>query len=70
MQLTDKEKEICKVYSMRIDGFVNCKQCPLVIDHHYVLCLANAQPEDEEDFREEIEAVRKKIEEAPATRGM
>lgn len=42
MKLTAKEKEICKKYSRRDDsGFVNCFECPLVLDHKYHECYAN-----------------------------
>jgi hypothetical protein len=33
MKLTDKEKEICEIYSQKDkDGFVNCNNCPLSLE--------------------------------------
>lgn len=35
MKLTDKEKEICKLYSARDkDGFVNCSSCPMNLERY------------------------------------
>jgi hypothetical protein len=42
MELTAKEKEICKKYRSRDDsGFVHCCDCPLALDHRYHECYAN-----------------------------
>jgi RNA polymerase subunit RPABC4/transcription elongation factor Spt4 len=46
MILTEREKEICKQYGKRgIDGKVNCKSCPLVIDIDNHICKANVSKE-------------------------
>ena len=46
MELTKREKEICKQYGSRgIDGKVNCKSCPLVIDIDNHICKANVSKE-------------------------
>jgi hypothetical protein len=35
MKLTDKEKEICEIYSQKDDnGFVDCERCPLNLDRY------------------------------------
>lgn len=42
--MTEREKKICEKYSARDEqGFVHCKECPLVIDHTERLCKANAR---------------------------
>lgn len=42
MKLTPKEKEICKIYKARDkDGYVHCKECPLVIRPYDLICYAN-----------------------------
>ncbi len=43
MALTEKQKRICEKYSARDkDGFVHCKECPLVVDHYSFTCRANS----------------------------
>ena len=42
--MTQKEKEICKKYSARDEnGFVHCKECPLVVDADGFMCKANSR---------------------------
>ena len=42
--MTAREKKICEKYSARDEqGFVHCKECPLVVDHTEHLCKANAE---------------------------
>mgnify|MGYP003317427731 CR=1 FL=1 len=44
MMLTNnRERKICEKYSARgEDGFVRCKECPLVKDRFSLLCKANS----------------------------
>lgn len=43
-EVTQKEKEICKKYSARDEnGFVHCKECPLVVDADGFMCKANSR---------------------------
>ena len=42
--MTPEEKEICKKYSAKDNnGYVHCKECPLVVDAGACLCKANAR---------------------------
>lgn len=42
--MTQKENEICKKYSARDEnGFVHCKECPLVVDADGFMCKANSR---------------------------
>lgn len=39
MLIKDKDKKICEKYSTRDkDGFVHCRDCPLVVDRTNCLC--------------------------------
>ncbi len=63
MKLTPEEKKICKKFSRRIGGKVGCSSCPMAIDTTYCICLANIEPKYADEFEEEIETVRRKIQE-------
>ena len=41
VEMTEEEKQVCKKYSTRDDnGFVHCKECPLVVDVDRFICKA------------------------------
>lgn len=43
MLTNDRERKICDKYSaVGEDGFVRCKECPLVKDRFSLLCKANS----------------------------
>ena len=43
MLTNDRERKICDEYSaVGEDGFVRCKECPLVKDRFSLLCKANS----------------------------
>lgn len=52
MRLTEEEKAICKKYSRRIDGKVQCNRCPLAVDIRYCVCKRNATAEEYREYKE------------------
>ena len=56
MRLSIKEKRICRKYStIDREGFVHCRECPLVIDRRYALCKATATKEEYKEYMKEKE---------------
>jgi len=50
MQLTKEEMEVCKKYRQRDkDGFVHCRECPLVIHELHAVCKRTI---DKKDYKE------------------
>ena len=43
MLKSEKQMEICKKYSTRdLNGYVHCKDCPLVVGNQFAMCRANS----------------------------
>lgn len=69
MLTNDREKSICARYSARdAEGFVHCKECPLVKDIYQTLCKANAHYDRhsrEWVLDEETDYEKEKVHETP-----
>ena len=52
IKLSEEEKEICRKYSARDEeGFVHCKECPLLIPDIPTMCKAVATEEEWEKWK-------------------
>ncbi len=49
MNLTVEEFLICREYADRSKGKSHCKDCPMMIDPHILLCKANCTEEEWEE---------------------
>lgn len=51
MNLTVEEFMICREYSDRSkDGKTHCKECPMMMNDHILLCKANCSEEEWEEY--------------------
>ena len=54
MKLSEEEEKICQKYSARDEeGFVHCKECPLLIQDIPTMCKAVATEEEWEKWKDD-----------------